>query len=101
MYNTDSSISVEHFNLRTSIQHNDDVKLFKKIILNENVRNNLINILIRSIYKLYQLRVIKNSKIDLIAFEMFASANIKRLSVIIRTPFSNSIYNGRSFVKVS
>ena len=53
MYNSESSICGELFNLRNLTEHDNDVRLFKKLELDDNDRSIVINVLLRSIYKLY------------------------------------------------
>lgn len=79
----------------------NDVKLLKKVFLNENEEKSVTNIISWSVYKLWGYNVINNNEIDKISLETYTSVRIKRMKSMIKSQLSNNYQNQKTFVKVS
>ena len=79
----------------------NDVKLLKKVFLNENEEKSVTNIISWSVYKLWGYNVINNNEIDKISLETYTSVGIKRMKSMIKSQLSNNYQNQKTFVKVS
>ena len=78
-----------------------DVKLLKKVFLNENEEKSVINIISWSVYRLWGYNIMNNNEIDKVLLETYASVRIKRLKSMIKSQLSSSYRNQKTFVKVS
>ena len=56
----------------------NDVKLLKKVFLNENEEKSVINIISWSVYRLWGYNIMNNNEIDKVSLETYASVRIKR-----------------------
>ena len=79
----------------------NDVKLLKKVFLNENEEKSVINIISWSVYRLWGYNIMNNNEIDKISLETYTSVRIKRMKSMIKSQLSNNYQNQKTFVKVS
>ena len=79
----------------------NDVKLLKRVFLNENEEKTAINIISWSVYRLWGYNIMNNNEINAIFLETYASVGIKRLKSMIKSQLPNNYQNQKTFVKVS